>query len=384
MIIDAGSTGSRVLAYTFHHGYLDGRLVIDDELFEEMKPGLSAYANEPSVGAKKLNYLFDKAKGVIPKSAWEATPIVVKATAGLRLLGTKQAEDILEAVRKELDVSGFSVPHNAVEIMDGTDEGIFSWFTINFLLDRLNSGQTVAALDLGGGSTQVTFSPKDPSRTPAFAEYMHSVQAFKSQVDVFTHSYLNLGLMAVRHAVFTNGLNADITNIESICVNPIAQNKAWKYSNIEYVISGKNNTKSAPNKPIVDFEACHALVKSKVLPLVKPKPVTLKESQIAAFSYYYERAIERGLVDAYKGGITTVEDFAKEAVLACATPNVDQPFMCLDLTFIAVILEDGYGLKRNTPIKLYKKVNGHEISWALGCAYNLLTQQAANKQKIAI
>lgn len=46
--------------------------------------------------------------------------------------------------------------------MEGTDEGIFSWFTVNFLLERFNShnsGNTVAALDLGGGSTQVTFSP---------------------------------------------------------------------------------------------------------------------------------------------------------------------------------------------------------------------------------
>lgn len=46
--------------------------------------------------------------------------------------------------------------------MDGTDEGIFSWFTVNFLLERFNThnpGSTVAALDLGGGSTQVTFSP---------------------------------------------------------------------------------------------------------------------------------------------------------------------------------------------------------------------------------
>lgn len=46
--------------------------------------------------------------------------------------------------------------------MEGTDEGIFSWFTVNFLLERFNThnpGNTVAALDLGGGSTQVTFSP---------------------------------------------------------------------------------------------------------------------------------------------------------------------------------------------------------------------------------
>lgn len=42
VVIDAGSTGSRVLAFEFHRAYLDGRLVLDSELFKELKPGLSA------------------------------------------------------------------------------------------------------------------------------------------------------------------------------------------------------------------------------------------------------------------------------------------------------------------------------------------------------
>lgn len=54
--------------------------------------------------------------------------------------------------------------------------------------------------------------------------------------------------------------------------------------------------------------------------------------------------------------------------------------MCLDLTFISIILESGYDLKPNTQIKLYKKVNNHEISWALGCAYNILTKQQKLKK----
>lgn len=90
----------------------------------------------------------------------------------------------------------------------------------------------------------------------------------------------------------------------------------------------------------------------------------------------------------------------------CATANTDQPFMCLDLTYIAVLLKDGYGLNMKTNIKvshtctsvyiymslsqenivlifisvfqLYKKIDGHEISWALGCAYNMLADMSRN------
>lgn len=156
VVIDAGSTGSRVLAYEFHLGYVDGRLVLDRELFREVKPGLSAYADRPAVGAQRIVELLAIARDFVPKSAWSSTPVVLKATAGLRLLPAEQADKLLAEVRKVLEQSGFRVPdENAVEVMDGTDEGIFSWFTVNFLLGTLGGPNTVAALDLGGGSTQV-------------------------------------------------------------------------------------------------------------------------------------------------------------------------------------------------------------------------------------
>lgn len=236
VIIDAGSTGSRVLAYNFHQGYLDGRLILDSELFKEIKPGLSSFESNPKEGAERLVELLTAAKTVVPENLWSSTPLVLRATAGLRLLGPEQAENLLNHVREVFRNSGFLVDRNSVEIMDGTDEGIFSWFTINFLLARLNSGSPVAALDLGGGSTQVTFSPKDVKRTPAYAEFMHTIPTFSGEVDVFTHSYLNLGLMAVRNAAFTNGYPKNITNVESICINPIIKDKEWRYNNIEYTV----------------------------------------------------------------------------------------------------------------------------------------------------
>ncbi|GAB0095889.1 ectonucleoside triphosphate diphosphohydrolase 5 [Sergentomyia squamirostris] len=375
VILDAGSTGSRVLAYEFHRGYLDGRLVLDSELFKQLKPGLSAFADKPHEGAQQIEKLLQEAKNVIPKAYWAATPVVLKATAGLRLLDPAKADGLLVAVRKMFAKSGFLIEANAVEIMEGVDEGIFSWFTVNFLLARLNGKNTVAALDLGGGSTQVTFSPKDLNQNSMFENYIHTVPTTGDHVKVFTHSYLGLGLHALRHAVFMNGLPENQTNIESECVNPIVRNKLFRYANKEFMISGRDNKKSTADNPEVDFEVCLDNVKSKVMPLVKPKPVALNQHQIAAFSYYFERAIETGLVDPNLGGEIKVGDFYTKAREVCAIPNTDQPFMCLDLTFISVLLQDGYGLKPQAQIKLYKRIDNHEISWALGCAYNILSKR---------
>lgn len=54
-MIDAGSTGSRVLAFSFHKSYLDGQLILDKELFEEIKPGLSSYAKDPKKVITTIN-----------------------------------------------------------------------------------------------------------------------------------------------------------------------------------------------------------------------------------------------------------------------------------------------------------------------------------------
>jgi len=320
-IIDAGSTGSRVLAYKFNRSFIDNKLVLYEELFKERKPGLSSFADNPAEGAHSIKLLLDEARAFIPKEHWSSTPLVLKATAGLRLLPASKAENILNAVRDLFAKSEFSVDMDAVEIMDGTDEGIFSWFTVNFLLGRLSKTNQAAALDLGGGSTQVTFSPTDPEQVPVYDKYMHEVVTSSKKINVFTHSYLGLGLMAARHAVFTHGYKKEDSVLESVCVNPIIANRTWTYGNVQYKVSGKENPKSSAEQPIVDFDACLDLVKSKVMPLVKPKPFTLKQHAVAAFSYYFERAIESGLVDPLAGGETTVEAYRKKAQEICAIPS---------------------------------------------------------------
>ncbi|KAG8227954.1 hypothetical protein J437_LFUL008761, partial [Ladona fulva] len=190
VIIDAGSTGSRVLAFTFHQSY-GGNLKLDKELFVEVKPGLSSFADNPEKGAETIVELLNKAKEEIPPAAWKDTPLTIKATAGLRLLPSHKAENLLNEVREVCLASEFHCTNASVSIMDGVDEGLFSWFTVNFLLDRLggNADNTVAALDLGGGSTQITFAlpNKKELLKDVPSKYVHKVSAFHRILSVYTH-----------------------------------------------------------------------------------------------------------------------------------------------------------------------------------------------------
>jgi ectonucleoside triphosphate diphosphohydrolase 5/6 len=85
-----------------------------------LKPGLSSLT--PEKGAHQIKQLLAEAKEFIPEQYWPNTPVALKATAGLRMLGATKSEAILQAVREVLAESGFLTNDHSVEIMDGTDE----------------------------------------------------------------------------------------------------------------------------------------------------------------------------------------------------------------------------------------------------------------------
>jgi ectonucleoside triphosphate diphosphohydrolase 5/6 len=382
VVIDAGSTGSRVLAFTFHESYIGGHLVLDKELFKYTKPGLSSFADNPEKGVQTIANLLEEAKNEIPKDYWNKTPLILKATAGLRLLPQEKAEKLLNSVRALFQRTPFLTNEESVEIMDGTDEGIFSWFTVNFLLECIhgNPAKTVAALDLGGGSTQVTFSALTPASLSQ-KQYIHQAVAPNGFIPVYTHSYLGLGLMAARKEVVTLNQPNQV-NVTSDCINHIIQSRKFHFGGTDYYVNGpKENYPISKSKdttytvgqetPVVDFKKCSKIVTDYVIGKAKP-PEELPTKVIFAFSYYFDRATEVGLIEESAGGSIDVDAFKTAAEKSCAEPNADQPFMCLDLTFIWVLLEKGFGLRGDTKIFLYKKIDGHEISWALGAAYNLL------------
>ncbi|KAG6874866.1 hypothetical protein C0993_011868, partial [Termitomyces sp. T159_Od127] len=76
-----------------------------------------------------------------------------------------RAKELLRAVERRLRRWEFVLLRGAVEILDGSDEGVYAWVTANYLfgaLEREREGEreTYAVLDLGGASTQIAFEPR--------------------------------------------------------------------------------------------------------------------------------------------------------------------------------------------------------------------------------
>ncbi len=124
LMIDAGSTGSRVHVYRFN--YCSGPSpVLEDEVFREVKPGLSSFKGNPFDAANSVKELLEVAMATIPASHRSCTPVALKATAGLRLLGETDSQELLRAVEEMIRKYPFKLPaKDGVVVMDGSDEGI--------------------------------------------------------------------------------------------------------------------------------------------------------------------------------------------------------------------------------------------------------------------
>ena len=130
-MIDAGSTGSRIHVYRFNNCGPTPELEDEGFAMTEKKAGgsgLSSFDTDAIGAAKSLDPLLEKALKDVPEEYRSCSPIAVKATAGLRMLGEEKSKAILKAVRERLETNYpfpvVSEEKEGVVIMEGKDEGV--------------------------------------------------------------------------------------------------------------------------------------------------------------------------------------------------------------------------------------------------------------------
>ncbi|KAF8062083.1 APY2 [Scenedesmus sp. PABB004] len=401
IVLDAGSTGSRIHVFKFRRDGAALHLLSDG--FHQLKPGLSAFAGDPAKAAESLRPLMAEALAAVPPEQQASTGLSLKATAGLRLLPGRQADDILAAVRTFLRGYPFKIgSDSSVEVMDGAHEGAFAWLTLNYLLGRLGRGAegTVAAIDLGGGSVQEAFALPPAAAAAAPPGYVTRMRAGGVTYDVYVHSYLGYGLMAARAKVIQA---AGAGGGSHPC---FAKGSGLKYSygGAEYAVGEVSDAG--------DFARC-AAVALKALDHDKDcggpqadcsfsgawrgKPPAMARVYYVS-SYFWDRALEAGIIAdaAATEWSTSPRDFAARAGAACGKdpaelsaslglPPAQAPFFCLDLSFCHTVLTQGFDLPDDATLTLVKQVkyNGQviEAAWPLGAAIDELSSEAEQRRR---
>ncbi|CAJ1793726.1 unnamed protein product [Sphenostylis stenocarpa] len=397
VIIDAGSTGSRVHVFHFDQSLDLLRIGNDLEFSGKVTPGLSSYADVPKKAAESLIPLLDAAENVVPEDLHPKTPLKLGATAGLRLLEGDAAENILQAVRDMFkNRSTLNVQADAATIIDGTQEGSYLWLTVNYLVGKLGKkfSKTVGVVDLGGGSVQMTYAvsrntAKNAPKVPDGEDpYIKKMSVKGKKYDLYVHSYLRFGREAFR---------AETLKVTYGSANPCILagfNGTYTYSGAEYEVYPPI---SGPS-----YEACRELVLETLKvnePCSHPNCTFggiwdggrgSGQKTIYATSSFFYLSQDVGMFDA-KAPNARVRpaDFESAAKKSCgltfedaktAYPllsNARIPYVCLDLTYMYSLLVNGFGLEPLQEITVANKILYEdalvETAWPLGTAIEAIS-----------
>ncbi|ORZ07972.1 nucleoside phosphatase GDA1/CD39, partial [Lobosporangium transversale] len=203
IVIDAGSSGSRIYIYSWiNHQHLKETLPAHEfygvlptiepgvesgspyaaEWSKKTEPGIAEFKDRPEDVGEHLETLLDHALEVIPESEIANTPIYLLATAGLRLVQDDVRQQILNNSCSYIKENyGFHIGEckDHIKNISGEEEGIYGWVAINYLMGGFDNGDlhgsnngsgtdqnnstpyrhTLGFLDMGGASTQIAFEP---------------------------------------------------------------------------------------------------------------------------------------------------------------------------------------------------------------------------------
>ncbi len=204
LVIDAGSSGSRLRFYCWRPGAGDALPWVEDVGSKKVEPGIAddECGRTPEQAVAGLRPLVDYAIKTVGGRRSAGTPLRLMATAGLRKCPKSYQDAILSGIRRYLAETPFADPQ--ADLISGTDEGRYGWTSVNYLLERFDSEQqpeiegalrtegarTVGALDLGGVSTQITFLPRSCSGSAGACE---ELEIGDRSFQLYAHSYLGWG-----------------------------------------------------------------------------------------------------------------------------------------------------------------------------------------------
>lgn len=124
-----------------------------------MKPGLASFAEDIAGVEAYLKPLLDFARESIPAEMIEYTPVMLGATAGMRIIPTQAQNSILAEVRRVFRESAFDfLDDNWARVISGQEEGAYMWLSVNYMLGTLlvdDVTRSSHVVDLGGASTQL-------------------------------------------------------------------------------------------------------------------------------------------------------------------------------------------------------------------------------------
>jgi Golgi nucleoside diphosphatase len=373
IIIDAGSSGSRIYLYEWPER-LDKTLPLVEQasinqtvVSTKTSISLESFATNPTSVSTSLSPLITYVQKYLPKNKWSTTPIYLKATAGMRALPVSSQTPIIAAVQTYLATTGFEFQPSYAKVIPGTDEGAFGWITTNYALQLLTiaNPNTVGALDMGGASTQITFNP---ASTPTNYEY--TLNLGQNTFDLYTYSY-PIGQDQALRVLLAGLVNDSVIDANGNIANPC------------YLVGYNETYLTGPTLVVGtgDLDDCSMYVEKYLVISsgdctncgvgnVYQPPITGDFYAFSGFAYTFNFF---GL-----GNSTTIADLHEMTAIYCSTPMQtvieDNPSMAVSFLKVycftgvyqeELLLKYGFTEDANT-LSVTTQVGNIELTYALG------------------
>lgn len=203
IVIDAGSTGSRLHVFSYELDETNTPIHINEIWNKKVKPGFASIEPNANTINAYLDILFIDA----PK---EDIPVYFYATGGMRLLPTSRQKKYYDELKRWFGKQDHW-PLAEAKTITGSDEALYDWLSVNYHLDTLHAIQehSIGVMDMGGASVQIVFPVEKDSSLDKKSQV--NLNLYGHNITLSVHSFLGLGQTEVSHQ-FLNAVSCFSNN----------------------------------------------------------------------------------------------------------------------------------------------------------------------------
>ncbi|KAK6625760.1 hypothetical protein RUM43_006059 [Polyplax serrata] len=371
------NTEVKIIPYRFFVAKGDRSIKVSNEKVIQHEVDLSAYVKKPKEFNERLDPMLKSIERVVQKCRWPKTPMVLVAANTER---TQVFNEILEMVGCRMKCEGFVIRDCDKFILAKSQRAIATWYSFNLLLDRLRKDRKpVATLNLGGSAVSAVFLPTDREKKELMN--LTPITAYSKNYDLYVHSWIHLNWFEVRQKVLEYKLNNALlpgttVNINSFCMSPLDVVK-WTYKGVTYNITGINELPTLSmftRSPYVRFESCKFVMREVLSRYEKAPSLNCKEIYVS--SHLYKMAVAHNLIKPNEETVWDLRQLERLATTKCENILPGDDFLCMDLTYVLILLQSHFGLCACDEIHIANSIKGITTSWSFGAAFMNLNKKS--------
>jgi len=278
----------------------------------------------------------------------------------------------------------FVVERSHVDLISGIEEGVFAWLTVNKLsgyLDVTDVYKTVGVLDMGQGSTQITFVPTVGTIIPPGFNYTFK---YKNNVyNLYSTSFAGYGYTQALYAV--NASVVALSGSAKSVLNPCFLkdfSQLFSPNDAKITVSGTGDWRVC-NEFTTKFLNVNASCKYSKCSFNGAFQPPLR-GNFWATSNFRDVTKFLGLKkDTQISNIVTEGEKFCSILWSAALKDhsdvdiADLAGYCFGSSYISRLLQFGYGIQPQTSIRIDKNVGELPATWALGLMMHELQKNHA-------